>query len=171
MTLIGICGRARAGKDTSAEYLCRKYGLQQAAFAAPLKAMLRAAFDADFDGGDREAPIPWLGKSPRQLMQLLGTEWGRSLVHPDLWLLLMERRMAKTSSGLVISDVRFDNEAAWLASKGGLLIHILRPGAREVASHASEAGLSSRWPRRFVQNDRDLEHLYWQLDEAVASHV
>ena len=71
--LIGIAGRARSGKDTSANFLAQILGWDTYAFADPIKDTLTSVFGHLFRSGDREAPIEWLGKSPRQLMQTWGT--------------------------------------------------------------------------------------------------
>lgn len=89
--LIGLTGSARSGKTTAAKHMAIEHGLLHYAFAQPLKAMLAQGMnltDDHLEGALKEQPLPWLGKAPRELMQLLGTEWGRGMVHSDLWLLL-----------------------------------------------------------------------------------
>lgn len=143
--LIGIAGRAGSGKDTAGAHLVECHGFQQYAFADPIRAMLGAlgAFPAaDLINRDtKEVVIDWLGKSPRQMAQTLGTEWGRELVHPQLWILMAQRRWdAAKAAGqsLVITDVRFTNEAEWIKAQGGRVIALDRSGTESVSSHASE---------------------------------
>jgi hypothetical protein len=141
--LIGLTGKARSGKDTVAGFLPG----QKLAFAAPLKRGLQIMLqlnDEHVNGDLKEVTLDWLGKSPRQLLQTLGTDWGRNLVHPDLWLLVAKQKIEKyLSMGLdvVITDVRFDNEADLIRSLGGQVWHIVRPDAQAVNAHASEAGV------------------------------
>ena len=168
--LIGLVGKARSGKDTAADALVKAFGAERYAFADPLKDMLEAAFGDKFREGDRESPIPWLGKSPRHLMQTLGTEWGRELVHPDLWVLLAEsrRKVAEAKGvGMVVSDVRFLNEADWIMSSGGLLIEILRPGAEQVAEHVSEDALGGLVLPTQIINDGTVQ----DLQDTVVQYV
>lgn len=144
--LIGIMGLARVGKDTATAHLCDTYGMESYAFADPIKSMLTGVFGDLFRDGDREAPIDWLGKSPRQLMQTLGTEWGREIVHPDLWVLVADQMWKKYQeigwgAGVVLSDVRFRNEAEWVLAQGGLLISLSRDGVAAVATHVSEQNI------------------------------
>ena len=144
--VIGIAGRARVGKDTVAETLLRigaaryRYG-----FADPIRKMLKVGFGVCMDDpawqAVKEQPIEWLGRSPRELMQTLGTEWGREMVHRDVWLRLADRALLGAGDGMVISDVRFENEATWVREAAGLVIHVVRPSAEAVAPHASEAGI------------------------------
>ena len=94
----------------------------------------------------KETELSDIGKSPRQLMQLLGTEYGRELVHPDLWLILARKRIEQFMQyrSVVVSDVRFDNEADMIRSMGGQIIHLVRPGIGAVAAHKSESGVAVR---------------------------
>lgn len=172
--LIGIAGRAGSGKDTAGAHLVENHGFQQYAFADPIRAMLGAL--GAFPAGDlinrdtKEMVIDWLGKSPRQMAQTLGTEWGRELVHPKLWILMAQRRWdaAKAATqSLVITDVRFANEADWIRSQGGQVIGLDRPGIEVVSAHASEQfGLSSLADLVIYNNDTIdmLEHL---IDQAL----
>lgn len=148
--IIGLCGLATAGKSTAAAAF---YGWERASFAAPIRAMLAALGLTAEDMGERgkNVPLPWLGgKTPRQLMQSLGTEWGREQVSPDIWLALAERRIscaraaafAANFHGIVFDDVRFDNEAALLRSLGGKVLRIERDGLAPSMTHASERGVS-----------------------------
>lgn len=170
--LIGLVGKARSGKDTAASHLVKRYGLTQYAFADPLKTMLESVFGDRFRCDDRETPIWWLGKSPRELMQTLGTEWGRNCVHPDLWVLLAEQEFslckARGSAGLVISDVRFDNEAEMIIRQGGVLIEIYRPDAERVNQHISEKGISASIQRIMVGNTGTTADLFDLIDSVIA---
>lgn len=175
--LIGLHGLARTGKDTVARYLAAHYALLSYAFADPLKQSLAHMFNlsgAQLEGAAKEQPIEWLGKSPRQLMQLLGTEWGRHMVHPELWLLLAEQNIGNQLSidqarysGVVVRDVRFENEANWLRQRGGSVVHILRPEAPSVASHSSEGGLVIHDNDFVLRNEGSLHELYEQAAQLM----
>lgn len=162
--LIGIMGLARVGKDTATAHLCDTYGMESYAFADPIKSMLTGVFGDLFRDGDREAPIDWLGKSPRQLMQTLGTEWGREVVHPDLWVLVADQMWKKYQeigwgAGVVLSDVRFRNEAEWVLSQGGLLISLSRDGVAAVATHVSEQNIPFDLANVSLENNGTVEEL------------
>lgn len=162
--LIGIMGLARVGKDTATAHLCDTYGMESYAFADPIKSMLTGVFGDLFRDGDREAPIDWLGKSPRQLMQTLGTEWGREIVHPDLWVLVADQMWKKYQeigwgAGVVLSDVRFRNEAEWVLAQGGLLISLSRDGVAAVATHVSEQNIPFDLANVSLENNGTVEEL------------
>lgn len=170
--LIGIMGLARVGKDTATAHLCDTYGMESYAFADPIKSMLTGVFGDLFRDGDREAPIDWLGKSPRQLMQTLGTEWGREIVHPDLWVLVADQMWKKYQeigwgAGVVLSDVRFRNEAEWVLSQGGLLISLSREGVAAVATHVSEQNIPFDLANVSLENNGTVEELGGALDFVV----
>ncbi len=170
MKLIGLIGRARSGKDTVAGYLARRHMFAHIAFADPMKQMLETAFGDLFRDGDREKPIDWLGKSPRQLMQTLGTEWGRNQVHPELWVLLTEQKVkhfVELDMSLVISDVRFHNEADMILNHGGELWHIVRPDFFPVGGHVSEMADWEAYPHKKILNAGSLEELFLQVEEMI----
>lgn len=143
--IIGIAGRARTGKDTVAEAILSIGAARyQYRMAGPIKTMLRVGLgiDADSDGDDKDRIAhAHLGKTTRELLQTLGTEWGRNMVHPDIWVIEAQQAFMVDGPGMVISDIRFANEAYWVRQTGGKVIHIQRHGAPIVNSHASENGV------------------------------
>ena len=175
MLLIGLTGRARSGKDTAARFLMDTYSLEPMSFAAPIKKAMADLFGLDerhLDGELKEAPLPGIGKSPRYLFQTFGTEWGRQLVHPDVWLhaadvQLENLRKHTNPPGVVFSDVRFENEAQWIRERGGHVLHIVRPGAPAVEAHASEDGIELQEQDRQISNTGTLGELYGQLLEVM----
>lgn len=173
--LIGIMGLARVGKDTATAHLCDTYGMESYAFADPIKSMLTGVFGDLFRDGDREAPIDWLGKSPRQLMQTLGTEWGREIVHPDLWVLVADQMWKKYQeigwgAGVVLSDVRFRNEAEWILAQGGLLISLSRDGVAAVATHVSEQNIPFDLANVSLENNGTVGELAAAVTATVDAH-
>jgi hypothetical protein len=141
--VIGLHGRARTGKDTVANFIVSYRGGYVYSFADPIRAML-VPLGIDMSDpywqANKENIIPALGVSPRRLMQTLGTEWGRQLINQDLWLILAKQRLLNFGPGMVIADVRFENEASWVRAHGRV-IHIERPNNIAVEPHASEAGI------------------------------
>lgn len=160
--LIGITGKAGSGKDTLADFLSPwsvKYS-----FARPLKLALNAMFGWTMEQWDdrewKETVLPWLGKSPRQLAQTMGTEWGRELVHPEVWTLLARRafefHLKRSEQAFVIPDCRFDNEARLIQELGGVVIQVVRPGIGEVSAHKSELGISRQFISVDIINDASI---------------
>jgi len=144
--VIGLAGPARAGKDTVRDIIISNIGGYRYSFADPLRAML-AAIGVDMSDPywikNKETPIPALGnRSPRYLLQTLGTEWGRNLVTPDIWLSLATNHLRLTGPGMIIADVRFGNEAEWVR-KLGQLVHVRRSDLPVISeyAHESETGI------------------------------
>lgn len=154
MILVGITGRAGAGKDTIADYLVRERGFIKLSFAGPLKAMLAAAgMPEPADRAAKEQPVPGFDFTWREAAQKLGTEWGRAL-DPEIWTKVVEQQIRHADSQclrVVLSDVRFENEAAMIRRRGGRVLHVTGRAADlgANAGHASEAGVA-------VDMDRDL---------------
>lgn len=176
--LIGIAGKAGSGKDTAGAHLVDRHGFDQYAFADPIRAMLGSlgAFPASdlVDRDTKEVVIGWLGKSPRQMAQTLGTEWGRELVHPQLWVLMAQRRWeAAQAAGedLVITDVRFENEVLWVKAQGGQVIALERSGAAAVSAHASEQFDISAVADVVISNNGTIDELKSGVDNALAGAV
>lgn len=162
--LIGLCGPAGAGKNTVASVL----GWRQVAFADPLYRMISAMTGLPVerlqDRSLKERPIEWVGKSPRQLLQTLGTEWGRGLVSDDVWVkATMHEIQPWLSAGenVAITDVRFNNEAEAIRAVGGRIIRVARGVflAGDAASHVSEAGISPLLVDAEIDNSGSLDDL------------
>lgn len=145
-----------SGKSTLAERLVDKHGFHLVSFADPVKEMLTSLLRAmSYDEKHihrllyedlKHTPIPPFGRTAREMMQTLGTEWGRDLVHPNLWVHLAARkieRLLSEGTRVVVDDVRLPNEAACVLSLGGAMYRITRPSAQKYNDHRSEGGLDN----------------------------
>jgi len=177
--LIGLTGKAMAGKDTVSGHLFRQYQFFRQAFANPLRDGLQAMFglgDWHFSPEKKEEVIDWIGKSPRELMQTLGTQWGRDLVHRDIWCRHMDWRIQPhlcRNAPIVISDVRFIDEAQFIHSRGGQIWRVLRPGA-ETTPHSDHT--SEQESQRIVAdveliNDGTIDELFERVDAAYHAQL
>lgn len=164
--LIGLCGPAGSGKDTVAKYMAN-CGFTRYTLAMPLKRGLEAMFGISLNTWDdrevKETVIPWIGKSPRQLAQTLGTEWGRQQVHPQIWVNSMlhswDLVRQSTSPRMVVTDVRFDNEAQAIINAGGTVWRVEREDVPAVAGHVSEKGVNPALIEGRVKNLGSLNEL------------
>lgn len=145
--LVGIAGKAGSGKSTAAQVLMDA-GWKRIKFADPLKNMLRAlGLSEDHIEGDlKTVPCDMLGgRTPRHAMQTLGTEWGRNLIAPTLWIDAARSDIkAALSAGhrVVVDDLRFDNEADTIRALGGVVLGLERAGVG-AGGHCSEAGVTA----------------------------
>lgn len=139
--IIGITGPSGSGKSTLAAALkvAAPYSLTALSFADPIRHMLlELGLTVEQLRGLKEVSLPEYGVTPRYMMQTLGYEWGRQAIHPDVWLRHLQMR-ARAYNHVVVDDVRFENEAAWVR-KNGRLIHVM--WGRGPDAHASESGVS-----------------------------
>lgn len=126
--LIGVAGPAAGGKDTVASHLAQILEADVDRFAATLYRMAKVVDPAICPAMSHEAKEQHLLSNPdyptrREFLQRLGTEFGRNLVHPDLW---TAATLARAVGPTILADVRFENEADAVRKAGGLIIH-LRP--------------------------------------------
>ena len=170
------------GKDTAAQVLLDELCFQRIAFADPIKGALLALDplvpDPDEDKFIRLSEFAqqrgWseIKEYPevRRLMQVLGTEVGRNLFDADIWVKLAERKLESTLSvgDVVVTDVRFPNEARLIRGYGGVLVRIERPEFGPVNEHLSDRA-SERWTYdQRVDNDADVPTLHEKLRQLVA---
>lgn len=178
---IGIIGRARVGKDTAGKFFVDGHGYRRVALADPLKEAALALDPiveawAHSDGLDVTANrladtvrlYGWEAakENPevRRTLQHLGA--AMRAVDPEIWLraaLAKAQEANEQGVPVVVTDVRYRNEAASLVRAGFHLLHINRPGVPQL-DHESERDLGPEDARYLVQNDGDLAHLGEQLE-------
>lgn len=180
--LIGLYSPSpQSGKTTVSNYLEDKLRFRPVRFANPLKSMILMLFvnmgysqaqaRAMVDGHLKEAQLGRLdGKTPRELMQTLGTEWGRGMVHEDLWAKVAKSRIEWLMShgkSVVVDDMRFPNELEAIEELGGYTVEINRPSADALnLSHSSEGQLDGQCVFN-LKNDGSLEALHGQVETLV----
>lgn len=169
--LIALTGYAGSGKTTAAKHLVEAHGFTLVKFAGPLKAMMRALGlgNREIEGDLKEVPSAILGgKTPRHAMQTLGSEWGRNLIHSNIWVnAAMEMACDVIDHGgrVVIDDLRFGNEVDAVRSHGGIIIRIDRPGIGPVNNHESE---SNPIPYDFlIKNSVGVTHLRLSINHVL----
>ncbi len=102
--------------------------------------------------------------SPRQVLQLWGTEYRRAQ-RINYWLDALRSRITQLHaldgrSRFVITDARFENEAAMVRAMGGVVWQITRDGAQPVeGQHASATDGSRLNPSVVIDNSGTLHSL------------
>jgi hypothetical protein len=120
-------------------------------------------------------------RSPRQIMQWWGTDYRRQQ-SADYWVTKSASRIQqlfsqRIATRIVITDLRFDNEADLVTRHGGLIWRVTRPGC-DVApgAHVSEVTGEAFAPDAVLHNTHDIKHLqqivlgeFWAHDAGLAS--
>lgn len=186
MKIIGLTGKAGSGKDTVGEVL-EGLGYYRCSLAAELK---QAVLDLDpfvrMDGtrqvrlseivdaygmDDAKRRFPEV----RRLLQVFGTEVMRKR-NENFWIETLQSKLSKSDvRHVVVTDVRFDNEAKWVletAPYGGKVIEVVRPSHEDAGAqngHASEAGVDPDLISTRIVNDGSLEDLQLMVSGLVTS--
>jgi hypothetical protein len=134
--VIGVSGKARAGKDTLFSIAARN-GYTWLSFAEELKTRVRRDFPfltkEHTDGALKEVPLPELsGYSTRDLLIDYGTGLFRKYDN-DYWVkaFVAKLKALPADAKVMVTDVRFPNEAEALKSVGGLLLRLERHPDRD----------------------------------------
>lgn len=159
--IIGIAGKAQAGKDTTAMMLQTlitnpnitwdmynsdiyyAWGHFIVHYADLLKEVSQEMLNMPFDNFNsqevKQQYLDWLGMTVREFLQKLGTAV-RKEIDPDFWVKALFNTYH--DGNIIIADVRFPNEAEAIKERGGILIRIERPGAG-AGNHISETALDN----------------------------
>ncbi len=176
-TIIGITARKGVGKSTLATMLAEQiYGAQIVGFADALKddvALLVA----------RETSIradnvrPWLDARKATVFGPLLQGWGelmREWHGREYWIEQVADYIEfDQPAAVIVPDVRYENEVAWIKAEGGLLVAIEGPcrwaGDTRDDSHPSETGVEAcaKLADITIFNNADLEYLR-QRAEGIA---
>ena len=148
-----------SGKSTAAAALTSA-NWKRLPFAATLKKMTRILL-LDLGQSEQEVEasiasqkeLPCIllpSRTPRQIMQTLGTDWGRDMIDQDIWIKCWKGQAVSALGdgfNVVVDDVRRHNEAQVIKDFGGLMVKVVRPdgGSEAFSGHASEGGLED-WP-------------------------
>lgn len=178
--VIALNGAAGSGKSEVARILVHEYGFEPVKFANPLKSMLRSFYEdagltdpheveRRMEGDLKEEPCPYLlGKTPRHAMQTLGTEWGRDLIAPTLWVTAWASRVASIPGPVVVDDCRFVDEARCVNQANGQVWRIIRPdNPKAVSGHVSECSLHESLVDVVVFNKGTLDDLRMKIDALI----
>lgn len=188
--LIGLCGKMGSGKDfITNNYIVpylQRHGKShlQLSFADQIKVNVMTKMDVRFDD-----VYVTKNHESRKLLQLEGTEHGRRVLGEDIWINYHKSWVEVFGSRgidvVIVSDVRFQNEAKYIKTNGGILIKIDAPTRTEkrlqqesnadlkiynqIKSHASECDLDN-FPKSFfdiiIYNDPG----HFEISSKVHNH-
>ncbi|QPX62356.1 deoxynucleoside monophosphate kinase [Arthrobacter phage Tbone] len=177
--LIGLIGKKRTGKDTFADKLVRDHGYTRVALADPLREAALAldpimgTFPLNVEGivrtrewrlSDVIEELGWEKAKDyipevRRTLQRLGTESIRSL-DDQFWIRTAFQRIdALRAEGkpVVVTDVRYPNEADAISDATGYLVRIVRDLPDDGDAHASEKAMDGYREHLRVPNNTTIE--------------
>ncbi len=161
--IVGLSGFLNSGKGTVGDIIKDKHRFAKKAFADPLKDVVSTIFGwnrALLEGDTKDSrefrerkSKRWSQRfgydvTPRLMLQKMGTEAGRDVFHSDIWLYALEDRI-QHDANVVVPDVRFPNEIAFLRRLGGVSIRVKRGDEPEW------------WDTAFYQNQSDRLQAYY----------
>lgn len=104
-------------------------------------------------------------KTPRQLMQTIGTDLIRKHIRDDVFIVLLLEQIKKTERPIVIADARLQNERETLLSVGAILGLVKRDIIKNEDDHISENDLGEEDEYDLiVDNNIDLQQLRAEIN-------
>lgn len=169
--LIGIAGKKNVGKDTFARMLTtmlrgQDWPVFEAAFGNEVKRIAIALSGLPrryfYDQSLKEVAVTGFKHTPREMMTGISDAL-RPLFGNDLFIRPVARQWGEEFRGepkmaLLVTDVRYENEASWIRKQGGVIIHIHRDTGFE-SDHESEQGIAPLPGEVVIVNDGTLEDL------------
>ncbi len=104
--------------------------------------------------------------TPRKMFQDVG-DFCRSIRHDFFLTIIASKIEGKKNRRLVVSDVRFENEAQLIRDNGGIIIKIIRPEIDTLDLHASETGSTKIKSDFIIMNNANVQVLYSDVDEIL----
>lgn len=161
--IVGIAGKAGSGKSSVAKYLAEKYNGIILSFAQPLK--------------DFAVALGWNGEKDergRKLLQLLGTDIGRNLIDPNIWVNHWLKRLDKIETDLVIADdCRFFNEIITINSFNdcGITIKLINRAYNPEDQHDSEKDIPDQLFDFVINSSCTLDELYKRVEQNIGRYL
>jgi hypothetical protein len=188
MKIIGLTGYGYVGKDSVGDILVRS-GWHRIAFADNVRALaleadplvMRMHRGAQMSQVVTERLSELVGRvgwdaakkedEVRRTLQVIGTGV-RKVLGESMWIEAALGRWpmeipayaalsyrGQTPAGIVVTDIRHENEAAAVRQRGGTIVRVSRPGVGPLNGHETEAGPDRITPDYVLDNDESLRAL------------
>jgi hypothetical protein len=187
--VVGLTGYARSGKNTVASLIAKlsPERTKEVAFADAIKVSAARALGVRFDGDQvgTAAVREWADRfkasqtieivesgetihrvSGREFLQRYGTEAHRDMFDADFWVKVVDMDPPEVDL-LLITDVRFPNEAEAIRTTGGEVWKVVRTDGSPANDHPSERPLPDDLIDRTVNNEGTLDDLEDEVERVM----
>ena len=187
--LIGLTGKKRSGKDTVYQIINSISSndpdmiVKRIAFADKVKEAASiilnispAYLELHKDNSNLVIKLErgdlWLDLSLRNIIQRIGTEVGRDLFGENFWIdQVLPLDFDHSNQLVIVTDVRFENEAQRVIDLGGVIWEVQRPDNNYKDDHSSEAGISKEYINHIIVNRNSLQNLEREIRIAMYAHT
>jgi len=183
--IIGLIAQKQVGKDTFADHLLKRGDFTRYGFADSIKEACKTIFcltDRQVNGDLKEVVDKRWGMSPREMFITIGSNMFREHlpfinedfnkeIGDEIWVRRFEFwyetwRKENPEKHLVVSDVRFMDEARIIRNMGGILVGI--QGKVHYMNTTISEMLINIWPCNFyIENKGTLDEYYEKIDKLM----
>lgn len=165
--IVGISGHMGSGKSTVAKHITEQSDFREDSFAHSLRLVLSAItyipIEETYSVEDKNKMIPLLGITRGQFLQDIGMVFRN--YRENIWVESVQLRwMAHEKDNVLLSDVRFPNEVAFVEGNGGAVLRLEREpldnGDTRDKKHASETSLDGHPFIHTIHNNGTLDELH-----------
>jgi hypothetical protein len=176
--IIGLTGTKRVGKDTFANYLIKNNNFIKFAFADCLKEVCASIFllsEEQVNGKLKETIDPRWGLSPRVIFQRFGTEIFRDnlktffpeikLTSGSIWVERFKKFYEQNKyRNIVITDIRFPDEAMIVKEFGGVIVKIKRDTGFKDDHKSENLFIMSN---HLIYNNKSIESFHMKIEKLL----
>ena len=181
--LIGITGKIGSGKTTASNYIVNHWSFQDYTMADPIKKIAKIfGFNDTQLYGTQSQKLeihPHWGISAREFLQKIGTDIFRKElpktipninIERSVWCDIFKINFDKNSC-IIVSDIRFLDEASLIKELGGYLFRIERPCELpendSCHNHISETQMNDINVDFTINNNGTVQELYEKIDKIM----
>lgn len=168
--LIAVCGRAKSGKDEffkQANKMFPELSFYRSYFSLEVKKIAASiifgstSFYDQFNDHEVKESENFIGVTNRELLVAIGD--GIRQYIPDIWI---KQIYLPAGRNIIITDMRYPNEANFVRSKGGLVVKVKRDSDDLIPTESSVDEIK---PDIEIDNNSSLEDYKKQIELIIRS--